>query len=126
MYNASERKEIRRAEKAAKQRETERIDFVIGAMSVRQGRAWFHDLLASCHIFNDPFTGDALVEAYSKGERNIGLSIYRDLVGNCPDLFVRMMQEANEKEIINDRASDASDRTDESESDDATAGDEYA
>lgn len=126
MYNASERKEIRRAEKAAKQRETDRIDFVVGAMSTRQGRLWFHDMLAACHIFSDPFTGDALMEAYSKGERNMGLGIYRDLVSHCPDLFVRMMQEVNEKEIINDRASDTPDRTDESESDDPTAGDEYA
>lgn len=107
MRNASERKDIRRQEKAAKLRETQRIDFIIGAMSTKQGRIWFHDFLAACHIFADPFTGDALVEAYSKGERNMGLSVYRDIVGNCPDLFVQMMQEANEQEILNERRTES-------------------
>ena len=107
MRNASERKDIRRQEKAAKIRETQRIDFIIGAMSTRQGRIWFHDFLAVCHIFADPFTGDALLEAYSKGERNIGLSVYRDIVANCPDLFVIMMQEANEQEILNERRAES-------------------
>ena len=107
MRNASERKDIRRQEKAAKLRETQRIDFIIGAMSTKQGRIWFHDFLAACHIFADPFTGDALVEAYSKGERNMGLSVYRDIVGNCPDLFVQMMQEANEQEILNERRAES-------------------
>lgn len=107
MRNASERKDIRRQEKAAKIRETQRVDFIIGAMSTKQGRIWFHDFLAACHIFADPFTGDALLEAYSKGERNIGLSVYRDLVGNCPDLFVQMMQEANEQEILNERRAES-------------------
>ena len=124
MYNASQTKEIRRAEKAAKQRETERIDFIVGSMSLRQGRAYYHDLLAACHIFNDPFTGDALVEAYSKGERNVGLRIYNDLVSNCPDLFVVMMQEANEKELINERANSRPES--ESDADESDAGDEHA
>ena len=107
MRNASERKDIRRQEKAAKLRETQRIDFIIGAMSTRQGRIWFHDFLAACHIFADPFTGDALLEAYTKGERNMGLNVYRDIVGNCPDLFVQMMQEANEQEILNERRTES-------------------
>lgn len=106
MRNAAERKDIRKYEKLAKLREDERINFVVGSMSLRQGRAYYHDLLAACHIFNDPFTGDALVEAYSKGERNVGLRIYNDLVTHCPEYFVLMMQEANEKEIINERSPD--------------------
>ena len=120
MRNASERKDIRRQEKAAKLRETQRIDFIIGAMSTKQGRIWFHDFLAACHIFADPFTGDALLEAYSKGERNMGLSVYRDIVGNCPDLFVQMMQEANEQEILNERRTESESESGTDESDEYT------
>ena len=104
MANASQRKEIRRAEKDSAAYETLRIAHILNAMSTRNGRAWFYDLLASCHIFNDPFTGDALLEAYSKGERNVGLKVYNDIVTNCPDLFVMMTQEANERDLKNDRA----------------------
>jgi hypothetical protein len=99
MYDASSRKDIRRAEKAASRAEADRVEFIRAALSTFQGRAWFHDLLAFCHIFADPFSGDALREAYSKGERNIGLYIYNDVVTHCPDQFIRMMREAHEKEL---------------------------
>lgn len=116
MRNASERKDIRRYEKAAKLRETNRINFIVAAMSTPAGRIWFHDFLASCHIFADPFTGDALVEAYSKGERNVGLKVYNDIVSNCPNYFIDMMKEANIAEQVNERIDDdgtADDDTDE-------------
>jgi len=101
--NASERKDIRRYEKQAKLRETNRINFIVAAMSTPAGRIWFHDFLSACHIFADPFTGDALVEAYSKGERNVGLKVYNDIVQNCPNYFIEMMKEANLAEQVNER-----------------------
>lgn len=103
MYNAGDRKDIRRAEKASRISEASRVEFVRAALSTAQGREWFYNLLAVCHIFADPFTGDALREAYSKGERNIGLWVYHDVVTHCPDYFVKMMQEAHEKELTNAR-----------------------
>ena len=105
MRNASERKDIRRAEKLAAEQERKRIEFVVAAMDTAPGRAWFHQLLSNCAIFDGSFTGDALVEAFTKGQRNIGLMIYNDIVSNCPDSFVQMMREANIQEILNDRRS---------------------
>lgn len=99
MYNASNRQDIRRAEKEARIAEVNRLDYLKAAMSVPQGRYWFHDFLEACHIFSDPFTGDPLREAYSKGERNVGLLIYSDIVAHCPDDFIRMMKEAHERHI---------------------------
>lgn len=93
-YNAGERKDIRQAEKAAALAERNRVAFVVAAMSTEAGRTWFYQTLADCRCFNDPFTGDALFEAHSKGERNMGLRIYNDIVNNCPDYFVLMMKEA--------------------------------
>lgn len=103
MRNASERKDIRRAEKFAAEQDRKRIAFIVAAMDTVQGRAWFCDFLACCHVFADPFSGDALLEAYSKGERNIGLRVYLDIVTHCPDQFVVMMKEAQIQEIVNDR-----------------------
>jgi hypothetical protein len=99
MYDASNRKDIRRAEKDAARYERERIDYIIAAMSTRQGRVWFYDLLESCHCFNDPFTGNALVEAYSKGERNVGLRIFADIAAHAADDYILMMREANERKV---------------------------
>lgn len=102
MYNASDRKDIRRAEKEAAAAESERLGYLKAAMTVPQGRQWFHDLLEACHLFSDPFTGDPLREAYSKGERNVGLLIYSDIVTHCPDDFVKMMKEAHGRRLSND------------------------
>ena len=121
MRNASERKDIRRYEKAAKLRETNRINFIVAAMSSPVGRVWFHDFLSACHIFADPFTGDALVEAYSKGERNVGLKVYNDIVSNCPNYFIDMMKEANIAEQVNDRL-DSDGNPDESDADEPSVG----
>ena len=106
MYNAGDRKDIRRAEKAAKLAENLRIDFIRRAMTSADGRAWFHDLLAGCHLFSDPFSGDALIEAYSKGERNVGLRIFSDLLAQCPDQYIAMMREANERDYVRNTATE--------------------
>ena len=101
-YDASNRKDIRRAEKDAKIDETVRIDFLRAAMSTLQGRAYFYDFLEFCHLFADPFTGDALIEAYRKGERNIGLRTFADLLAHCPDYYIQMIKEANDRRIARD------------------------
>ena len=121
MRNASERKDIRRYEKQAKLRETNRINFIVAAMSTPAGRVWFHDFLSACHIFADPFTGDALVEAYSKGERNVGLKVYNDIVQNCPNYFIDMMKEANLAEQVNERLDDDNGNSGELDADDGSA-----
>lgn len=107
MRNASTRKDIRRAEKLSAEAERTRVDFVVAAMDTVQGRTWFHSFLSVCGIFDGSFSGNALVEAFAKGQRNIGLMVYNDIVSNCPDSFVQMMREANIKELANDRRNDA-------------------
>jgi len=105
--NASQRKDIRKFEKISAEAEAARINFIVAAMSTSAGRVYFHSLLAGCSIFNDPFTGDALMDNFVKGQRNIGLMIYNDIVANCPDYFILMMKEASIKELSNDRRTDS-------------------
>lgn len=101
-YDASNRKDIRRAEKDAKLDETLRIDFLRAAMSTSQGRAYFYSELEFCHLFADPFTGSALLEAYRKGERNVGLRTFADLLAHCPDYYIQMVKEANDRRTARD------------------------
>jgi hypothetical protein len=58
--------------------------------------------MESCHIFADPFTGNALQEAYAKGERNVGLRFFADIARHCPDSYIQMIKEANDRRIIAD------------------------
>jgi len=119
--NASERKDIRRYEKAAKLRETNRINYIVAAMSTEAGRTWFYNFLSDCHCFQEPWTGDALQEAKLKGERTIGLSVYNDIVRHCPNYFLEMMKEANIAEQVNDRL-DSAGEPDESDADEPSVG----
>jgi len=106
MRNAAERKNIRKFEKLAAEADQARINFIVAAMSTAQGRTYFHGILSICNIFDGSFSSDPLLEAFTKGQRNIGLLIYNDIVTHCPDFFVTMMREASIKDLANDRRID--------------------
>lgn len=104
IYNASERKDIRKAEKAAAILLRERLEFVTAMMSSLQGRSWAHDLLTRCHIFQNPFSPSALTTAFGCGEMNVGQGILADIMQACPDQYVLMMREANVRHHGNSRS----------------------
>jgi len=97
MYDASNRKDIREAEKAAARIERDRIEFLTAALSTVQGRTWFYHFLEDSHLFSDPFSGDPYREAYLKGERNVGLRIFAEISQHCPNQYIQMIKEANER-----------------------------
>lgn len=98
-FSAADRKDIRRAEKAARQVERERQDVMIGIMSSTSGRKWVHDFLASCQCFTTTFQPDPLGMAFAEGRRAVGLQVLADVMQACPDLYTLMMREANERTI---------------------------
>ncbi len=102
-YDASDRKAIRRAEKLAAIRERDEAEFIVAAMGTKQGRTWFHQHLANCHIFQTTFCADALGGAFNEGARAVGLRAYGDIMRHCPAHFVTMMQEAHIQEQTNER-----------------------
>lgn len=102
MYDASNRKDIRRAEKEAQAAEIRALDYLKAAMSVPQGRAWFYELLEGCYCFNEPDTWDPYQNMYFKGMRNVGLRIFAQISANCPDDYILMMKEANARRIERD------------------------
>jgi len=93
--NAASRKDVRAQEKIAARLAVNDAEVVRGLMSTMVGRAWMHSKLEFCHIFSDPFTNEALLEAYRKGERNIGLALLADIMLHCPQQYILMMEEAN-------------------------------
>lgn len=103
-YDASNRKDIRRAEKASRQAELERVNFLVGAMSIPQGRQWIHTLLEDCHLFTSQFVSDPYLKYWADGERNVGLRIFADISAHCPDAYIQMIKEANDRRITADTA----------------------
>lgn len=102
MDDASDRRQIRKAEKAAKAK-AERASLTLAwIMSTRQGREWMYDLLEKCHIGHTPFARDPYVTAHQCGEQNIGIQLWSALQQACPDLYIMMMGEAHERSIADD------------------------
>jgi hypothetical protein len=112
MYNASERKDVRRAEKDFKIAERQRQDAIRGIMSVVGGREWMWGLLSRCHVFTSSFNPQALAMAFAEGERNVGLQLVSDIMEIAPDSYVLMMREANDREYARNHSRSGRDRED--------------
>ncbi len=95
--NASDRKSIRAAEKAALLRDVQRREVIGEIMSTTYGRAWLWDTLATCSIFHTTFNGDALASAFQEGRRSVGLALLADILAHCPDQYITAMREHNER-----------------------------
>lgn len=102
MYDASNRKDVRKAEKAARLAASEDADAIRKIMSDTFGRAWMWRRLSAARIFDDPFTGDPLVEAYNKGNRNFGTLLLSDIMLHCPEQYLIMTREAHVRRINDD------------------------
>lgn len=97
MYNAANRSDVRKAEKAARAETANRGAILMMLASSVEGRQYLWDALEHSHIFASTFTGDPLRSAFLEGERNVGLRLLSDLVQECPNHFLQMMREANER-----------------------------
>ena len=97
-YNASDTRHIRAAQKQAKALAAQEAGVLLSLMSSLAGRAWIYSLLSACHVFATSFNREALLMAFTEGERSIGLRIFVSIVNACPDQYLAMMREAQENE----------------------------
>src|SRR6266699_1556731 len=117
IYDASNRKDVKRLEKAARLAERQRHEVIQGIMSIAPGREWMLERLESCHVFASSYSGNALSMAFSEGERNVGLQLLTDIMAACPGRYVEMMQERNERDAARDSRNQARARSIESPDD---------
>jgi len=92
-YNAGNRKDIRTAEKAMRQKLVLRGEVICGIMSVANGREWMYDFLADSFVFADPFHDNPSVAAYNAGLRANGIKLFNDIISFCPQQFATMIGE---------------------------------
>ena len=97
-FDASNRKEIRRAEKAAAIADRQRAGVIQGLMQTSAGRAYIWDELAACHIFSTSFSLEALQMAFAEGERNAGLRLMDSIMESAPEEFLMMWREKRDRE----------------------------
>src|SRR5512143_1860162 len=120
-YNAGERKDVRKAEKESRIAERQRREIITGLMSTMAGRSWMLERLEECHIFATSFNRDAITMAFMEGERRTGLLLLNDIMQSCPDQYILMMRERNQRDTATERSrSEDSRRSDQGSSDTVT------
>lgn len=92
-YDASDPKQVAERVRASKRRQKKEGAFLCKALKDAEGRSFFYDLLASCHIFSTPFTGDAFTSAFNMGAQNMGNRLYNQLMIADPKAFLQMLTE---------------------------------
>lgn len=94
-YDASDPVQVNAARKKAGRKKRELLNFVAAVMEQKPGRAWMHDLLVFCHVFESPFVmGHPDGTAFRLGEQNIGLKLTADIQAAAPKEYVLMCEEA--------------------------------
>lgn len=92
MTNTSDEEEVK---KAIDKDEVDRLNILSALNNMikdRGGRMWIWNMLSSCHVFNSSMTGDNKT-FFHEGERNVGLSILRDVMEADPSAFAKMTEE---------------------------------
>jgi hypothetical protein len=94
-YDASNRKDIRAAEKASAELDRSHLEVMTLLMSHAAGRSWFYHRLASCQCFVDVPTFEPYHDYFSAGRRSVGLQDMAALQTHCPDQYILMIREEN-------------------------------
>ena len=102
MYDASNRKHIRAAEKSAKVADRTRGEVLARLASDVGGRHYLWDRLAELHVFTSTYNDNPSRMAFLEGQRAAGLSLLADILHWCPEQFLQMMVEANGRRTADD------------------------
>ena len=102
--NTADRKSVRAAEKSAKLADRQRGEVLIAICSTEPGRRYLWERLDEAHIFRTSFSTDPIQMAFYEGERNQGLLLLGDIMQWCPDQFIQMMREHNERRSTSGRS----------------------
>lgn len=92
--------EGRKAELDAKQqllaqRDIDDIRFVMGS---EQGRRVIWSLLEKGQVFGSCFNVDPHLTAFNEGQRNLALALFQRVMAHCPDQYLKMAAESQEKD----------------------------
>jgi hypothetical protein len=76
-------------------REQATADF-LWLMREKKGRRFMWELLSKCNLFATSFNTHGSLMNLAEGKKQIGYQYLNDINALCPDLYVLMMEEANE------------------------------
>lgn len=101
-YDAANRKDIRKAEKAAAVAERNRGNTIRRIMSDAAGREFVYNFLADCHIYATPFVDNPYAMYALVGEQNAAKRLLDSVMRYAPDEYILLLREANGRRTVTD------------------------
>lgn len=101
-YDASDRKQVRKAEKLVKLAERNRASILVQLASTAAGREYLWNELSESHIFASTYSDNSQRMAFLEGQRSSGLRLLDAIMQSCPDQFIQAMREANGRRTVSD------------------------
>ncbi|HEE0039855.1 TPA: hypothetical protein R8G25_000409 [Citrobacter freundii] len=77
------------------QRDIDDIKFV---MNSEQGRRVVWSILERGKVFSPCFAGDSHLTAFNEGQRNMALALFQRVMAHCPEQYLKMAAESQEKD----------------------------
>lgn len=93
-YNADDPKQVNRARKKKARAEYESDEVLTLIMSQPNGRRWVNELINFSHPLGDPIALETHRTYYNIGAQQLGKKLLADLYRLCPDMYSRMLKEA--------------------------------
>lgn len=106
-YNASDRKQVREAEKSARLADQNRGAVIADLASRESGRRYLWDRIAEAGVFASTYHDNPQRMAFAEGQRTVGLALLNDFMHYAPDNFIQAMRESNGRRTESDTRADA-------------------
>ena len=90
--DVSDKKEIDAIKQKNKSNDDTFKEDIIWLMSNPRGRRIVYGDLVRCHMYETSFTGNSQT-FFKEGERNVALQRLQDIIDNCPDKYMVMLEE---------------------------------
>ena len=97
VYNAGDEEQVKERKLQGRFNRKRKLAVVKELMGTADGRTFVHEFLGLCHLYVAVAGPDTHMTYFKDGERNVGLRLVNDLLEASPELYLKMLQEAQER-----------------------------
>lgn len=96
MNNAGDEGQVRAATEREAKRASLEVADLIAVMKLPEGRRFINRVIEFTGPLKEAFCPNGSLTNYTLGQQSVGRKLYADLDEACPDLFLKMRQEAKQ------------------------------
>lgn len=94
--NVGDPEQVKSAKKKEQQKVLDEKNDLLWILSDIRGRRFVWRLFGMCNMFSHSMRADSHLTAFNEGARNIGLTIFNEVIVASPESYQKMMSEQQE------------------------------